>query len=156
MYTNTRLIIWRFLWIIPFILMTGCSSTKVLNTWQPENLEVKHIDKALIVGVAADDINRRLFEDSFASALNEKGAKAYTSYDIVSSDNKNQIEQFRNAAKQLGADSILVTHLVGTKTKEQYNPADHPFRPVSILFKLWQILSNCPRLCSYSRLLFNP
>ena len=93
-----------------------------MNSWKPEDLPPETIQKVLIVGIAAEELNRRLSEDSLASALKNSGVDATVSYKHVNKERAADKNSFKEAAKQLGINHILLTHLVGTETKQRYNP----------------------------------
>jgi len=83
----------------------------------------------MVIGVAKNPLNRRLFEDEFVLQLKARGTEAIASYTVLS--DKQQDDQAAIAAKvkTLGADTVLITRLVSKKTVQFYVPGTVYYPP---------------------------
>ncbi len=70
--------------IIVFIL-TGCASTRLQVTYRDEGYSNKPLDKVLVLGIAADQDRRRIFEDQLAGDLKDAKVEAIQSYEVFPS-----------------------------------------------------------------------
>ena len=62
------------------LVMSSCSSVKVLDSWQGENLE-SLADKSILVVARTDNQQARIaFEEAMANDLRKAGLKATESY----------------------------------------------------------------------------
>ncbi len=68
--------------------------------------------KVLVVGVARNQGNRRIFEDTFAQTLKARGTDALASYPLAPEDGAIPRERLRQAVTQSGADAVLVTRVL--------------------------------------------
>ncbi|RRJ85279.1 hypothetical protein [Aestuariirhabdus litorea] len=109
---------------IAFItLLTGCATSQVTSEWKDPDFSgpLTHV---LIISTAKETRDRRMVEDRFARMFTERGIKATTWYQAsgkpeVSDINK---EAVISAAKRIGADSVMVSRLVGTEEGQDYIP----------------------------------
>jgi hypothetical protein len=64
-------------------VLSGCSTTKLTDSWQAPTLHRSSMDNVLVVAVSANAPNRILFERGFVKALQKKGIRATASYDVL-------------------------------------------------------------------------
>jgi hypothetical protein len=83
----------------------------------------------MVIGVARNPLNRRLFEDEFVQQLKVRGTEAIASYTVLA--DKLQDDQVAIAAKvkALGADTVLITRMVSKKTVQFYVPGTAYYPP---------------------------
>ncbi len=67
---------------IILLLLTSCSSTKLVSTWKNPDNVVFDAYQVLVVGMVKDDSARMEFEDRFVHALKEQGVDAMRSIDL--------------------------------------------------------------------------
>ena len=66
------------------LILAGCgSTTKLTNVWTDPTLPPSSIQKVMVVAVAQNASGRRMFEDTFASALQKNGLQAIASYSAL-------------------------------------------------------------------------
>jgi len=103
------------------LIAAGCgSSTKLTNVWSDPSLQTNSLRKLMVVGVAQSPSVRRMFEDTFASALQQQGVQATASYTVMPEIRDSTA--MRAALEQSGCDGVFVTRLVDQKTVDTYYP----------------------------------
>jgi len=104
------------------LLLISCSATTMSAVWKDPNYQGGELKKVLVVGVAKDDVIRRLFEDEFTRQLKAHGTDAYPSYSIISSTEMLDEDTVNTKTADLGMDAILVTRFVNKKKETAYTP----------------------------------
>ncbi|NJC88854.1 MAG: DUF4136 domain-containing protein [Desulfuromonas sp.] len=102
-------------------LMVACSSTTLNSSWKdPEFRGPVH--KIYLVGVAKQEINRRIFEDTFERELATLGATGIASYrDLPQGEADNQDAVVASLNKH-GADAILMARMVNMRIEQVTSP----------------------------------
>ena len=110
------------------LLLSACATTQVTGVWKDPSYQA-HPEKIMVIGMAKNPLNRRLFEDEFVLQLEAKGSKAIASYTVLT--DKQQEDQAAIAEKvvESGADTVLITRLVSKKTVQVYMPGSMYFPP---------------------------
>lgn len=110
------------------MLVTACATTQINSVWKEPSYQSRPA-KIMVIGVAKDPLNRRLFEDEFVLQLKARGTEAIASYTVL--PDRQQDDQLAIAAKvkELGADSVLITRLVSRKTVHTYVPGTIYYPP---------------------------
>lgn len=100
--------------------VTACSTSSLSGSWK--NPEYRgHLGKVYVIGVAKQEINRRLFEDEFSRSLQAHGVVGISSYkDLPSADIDQQAVIERVRANE--ADSVLMARMIGKRTEEVVTP----------------------------------
>ena len=114
--------------IIAAMLVTACATTQINSVWKDPSYQVRPA-RIMVIGVAKNPLNRRLFEDEFVVQFKAHGTKAIASYTIL--PDKQQDDQVAIAAKvkEMGADTVLITRLVSKKTVKTYVPGTIYYPP---------------------------
>lgn len=107
---------------ICLLLLTSCSATTMSAVWKDPNYQGGKLKKVLVVGVAKDDVIRRLFEDEFTRRLKAHGTDAYPSYSIIPSTEMLDEDAVNAKIANLGMDAIFVTRFVNKKKESVYTP----------------------------------
>ena len=110
------------------MLLTACATTQLNTVWKDPNYQARPA-KILVIGVARNPINRRLFEDEFVSQLKARGTEAIASYTVLPDMQQDDHEAIAAKVKELGADTILITRLVSKKIVQTYVPGTAYFPP---------------------------
>jgi hypothetical protein len=82
----------------------------------------------MVVGVAKNPLNRRLFEDEFVHQLKSRGTDAIASYTVVSDEQQGDQAAVAKKVAELGADAVLVTRTVSKRLVRVYVPGT-PYYP---------------------------
>lgn len=110
------------------LLLTACATTEINAIWKDPSYQARPA-RIMVIGVAKNPLNRRLFEDEFVQQIKARGTDAIASYTVL--PDKQQDDQAAIAAKvkELDADSVLVTRLVNKKTVKIYVPGTVYYPP---------------------------
>ena len=112
--------------VIPFFL-AACSpsasrsTTFMTDTWKDKNYNGKP-QKILMIMAARSSDMRNLFEDRFSGELQSRGNNANQSYITIPFEQLRDKELVKSKIKNSGADVVIISRLVDTKTIESYNP----------------------------------
>lgn len=104
------------------LLTAACSTTRLTSVWQDEELQGHGYGNILVIGVAEQEHNRRLFEQHFVDELEAIGIKAEASYRILRSGTEITRDTIAPALKGRGIDAVVITHLVGVEKETVYRP----------------------------------
>jgi hypothetical protein len=110
------------------MLVNACVSTQLTSVWKDPAYQTRPA-KIMVVGVARNPINRRLFEDEFVRQLKSRGTDAIASYTVIPDKQQGDQEAIAQKVKELGADTILITRLVSKKTVQVYVPGTAYYPP---------------------------
>jgi hypothetical protein len=95
--------------------------TELNSTWKDPAYE-GYPHRVMVIGMAKNPINRRLFEDEFARQLNAWGTDAIASYTVLPDKLQSDQAVITQKMRELGADTVLITRLVSKKTVRVYVP----------------------------------
>lgn len=102
-------------------LLASCATTSVTDVWKDNAYEGK-AQKIVVIMVAKSPEMRTLFENRFAAELGSRGNDAIQSHKMVTMEQLPNKELVKSKIRDLGADAVLVSRLVDTKTIEAYSP----------------------------------
>lgn len=109
------------------MLVTACASTQLTSVWKDPSYQTRPA-KIMVVGVAKNPLNRRIFEDEFVQQLKSRGTDAIASYTVVSDEQQGDQAAIAKKVAELGADTVLVTRTVSKKIVHVYVPGT-PYYP---------------------------
>jgi hypothetical protein len=115
---------YRSLWsglIMLALLLAGCSSTTMGVSWKSPEY-TGQIKKVYIIGIARQELTRRIFEDQFSRQLSPYGVTGISSYRDLQADQEANEEMITDKVRANGADSVLMSRVVGKRTEEVVNP----------------------------------
>jgi len=110
------------------MLLTACVATQLTAVWKDASY-IGHPEKVMVIGVAKNPLNRRLFEDEFVLQLKSRGVDGVASYTVLTDKLQDDQEAIEAKVKELGADSVLITRLVSKKTVQSYVPGSAYYPP---------------------------
>lgn len=110
------------------MLVTACATTQISSVWKDPSYQARPA-RIMVIGVAKNPLNRRLFEDEFVLQIKARGTEAIASYTIL--PDKQQDDQVAIAAKvkELGTDTVLITRQVSKRTVQVYVPGTVYYPP---------------------------
>jgi hypothetical protein len=108
------------------LLAAACASTSLRDSWTDPNFRGGPFRKLMVVGVSNTPVNRRVFEDSFAAKLKAVGVDAVRSYEVLPQSGTIPQQAFDAAARQSGADGLLMVHVKAVDTKTQVTSIPQP------------------------------
>ena len=98
-------------------LLAGCSGTTVSGAWRNPGY-LGGVKKVYVIGIAGQDLNRRIFEEEFGKRLRGYGAIGVASYKDLPEPQTAGKDAIGERVKANGADSIMMVRLVGRQEGE--------------------------------------
>jgi hypothetical protein len=114
--------------MIVAMLLAACATTQVTSVWKDPSYHARPA-RIMVIGVARNPINRRLFEDEFVAQIKARGTEAIASYTVLPDKLQDDSDAIAAKVKELGADTILITRLVSKKLVQTYVPPTPYFPP---------------------------
>lgn len=108
--------------IMAGLAVTAChhNETSIPVSWRNPGFEDAVFRKLFVIGVGRDEGNRRLFEDTFVKALEDRGAEAQPSWASLPQSEQLTEEQIREAIEGGGFDGVIITRLLAVEQTEEY------------------------------------
>lgn len=104
------------------LVMVACASSNMTGSWTNSDFQGP-IEKVYVVGIAKNEMNRRVFEDAFSNQFFREGISSAASYrDITFSSEINKEDVAQKMAEH-GCDSVVLTRLIGQRTELVTTPA---------------------------------
>jgi hypothetical protein len=91
------------------------------DVWKDKDHQGK-AQKIIVIMVAKSPDMRNVFEDRFVGELENRGNNAFQSHTTISHEQLRDKELVKSKIKSSGADTVLISRLVDTKTIEAYMP----------------------------------
>ncbi|MDH3737815.1 MAG: hypothetical protein OER92_01385 [Alphaproteobacteria bacterium] len=107
--------------IAALLVLASCAATRTTAQWRDQSVD-KRYAKILVIGVSEKLILRRSFEDKLVAELQQRGVNAMSGARIMPAEDKISRETVKAAIEGKGFDGVLVTHMVGVREEEVYNP----------------------------------
>ena len=107
---------------IGILILGGCSaSTKMTNVWTDPTMQSNSLKKLMVIAIAQNPSGRRMFEDTFAAALQKQGVQAMSSYAVLPGEIRDSVA-VRDAVIKSGCDGVFVSRIIDQKTVDTYYP----------------------------------
>ncbi len=104
-------------------VLTACASTQLKASWKDPAFTGPPLKKLLVIGAVKSDLNRRVFEDAFAAALNGAGSSGVASYPMLPESGAIPNERVQQSVRSSGADAVLVTRLMRVRQDVNVTPS---------------------------------
>lgn len=109
--------------VVMLLLISGCSSTKLIQSWHEPTFSGPAPKNILIMGLFHDPLDRRFFEDEFADKFHAAGTQAIPSYTLIPNpEDYDEEQEVAAAVKQAGVDAVLIAELKAVDKEEKYVP----------------------------------
>ena len=105
--------------ILMLFFLTSCAATKVTDEWKDPNFSSQKFKKIMVLGLAKQPRNRKLYEDKFVRQLKGKGVEAIASHTLISHENMRDKANVVQTIKEIGADGVIVTRVRDIKEKQK-------------------------------------
>jgi hypothetical protein len=94
---------------VSLMFIGGCGSTQLVNLWKDPSYQAAPLKKIMVIAMRKDQLNRRMWEDAFVSALQEDrtGTVAVSSYHVFPDEVPDTLE-VREKTKEEGFDGVLL------------------------------------------------
>lgn len=111
------------------LLLSGCSSTRIVTSWHDETVPNGTIRKPLVMALAKKQVIRAKLEDELVRELRASGVDALQSYRDFPDLSAATPDNIKARLAGLDRDSVLVTHLVDVKKETVNVPAQTTVYP---------------------------
>lgn len=109
-------------------VLAGCATTQITATWKEPTYQGPP-RKTMVIGMAKQPVNRRVFEDEFVRQLKLRGTDAFASYTVLPETLESDHAAINTVVLKLGADTMLISRLESEKTKRTYIPGSYESMP---------------------------
>lgn len=103
--------------------LAGCATTRLTASWKDPAFSGPPAKKLLVIGAFKSDLNRRVFEDAFASALNSAGSGGVASYPTLPESGAIPNERVQQGVERTGTDAVLVTRVMRVRQDVSVTPS---------------------------------
>ena len=111
-------------------VLIGCGgSVSLVNVWTDPEYHGDKIEKILVVGIAAREQTRSIFEYQLKYEFNANGVYAMASLDVMPKDVEISKEAFAKYFKDHDLDAVLITGLLRADTSQTYVPGHSYYVP---------------------------
>jgi hypothetical protein len=116
------------LFILSVLLLSGCSSVRLVDSWKPDKAASFNPEKILVLGVTNNLTAQINFEEKLKRELQSRGLQAEESmnvFDISFTDSKrtdDEIETMISGLSEAGFDAVIITMVKGVDRKINYSP----------------------------------
>ncbi len=120
-FTSPALLILLLLFAL---LLEGCSSTKITQSWTAPDAPQQRAQKILLVAVIKDPVTRRFFEQHFSAEAKKNGVDIISSYEL--SPNATELDEKQEVLdllKKTQVDGVLVAQLQGVHKEYKHIPS---------------------------------
>ncbi len=101
---------------IVFFLFIACTSSKFV-IWKDKTYQ-GHAEKILVINAFQNVESRKIFEEALVKTLKERGVDSVVRHAVIRDSVMLDKGTFVAQAKEVGADTILITRPVGTRMGE--------------------------------------
>jgi len=112
------------------IFSISCSSTKLTNSWKEpdKTIQIKNLNKVMVVALFKDETNSRKAEDQMASYLKDKAVVSYNYF--KNKFDKSNEEAVHRKIKADGFDGAVTMRLVDIEQEKIFTPGDRIGYPI--------------------------
>jgi len=112
----------RYLGILTLAVLQSCATSKLVSQQSNPEYVGKSFKTVIVVGVAADDIVRRTYEDRMVALLDKRGMKGIPGYS-VGPRGKLEEADLRQAIARSGVDGVLITRVTRVERESSTAPS---------------------------------
>ena len=97
------------------VLVSGCTTTKITNTWKSPEYKGGPVKKVAILAVDNRSLLREILENHFSNYMIERGQPAFRTHNVLSlQEIKDNREGAVATVKKEGVDSVLIVRLINS------------------------------------------
>ena len=113
-----------------FALVAACGpKAKVTRSWADPSLKGYSADNILVLGMGRDEVSLNLWENVFVDLFAADNVRAMASHKVIGTVPEPDEKIIREAIKKAGASSVLITHMVDSKSETNNYPGSMHFVP---------------------------
>ena len=115
--------------VLASLLNTACSTApQIKSVWKDSSYQ-GHPHRIVVIGMAREPLNRRIFEDEFVAQLKARGADALASYALLPDAKQDNQAAIAKMVVEQVADTVLITRLVSKRSVKTVVPGTVYYRP---------------------------
>mgnify|MGYP001812975052 FL=1 len=107
------------------LTLSACGTTKVVDTWQSDTLEPEAPEKAAVLVMWPDDLQRLVIERDMVANLRDAGVNAVESAELPGMRGEMTRENVEKALRNANADGLIVVFIIGGGASAGYERADY-------------------------------
>lgn len=113
-------------WSLLLLVLSGCSTTQLVNNWKNPDIVLFHAHKVLIVGMAPNEAVRAAFESKMQREFTKRGVESVQSLDLfdveftASAQSDEEILRVEQQLLDKDFDAILFNKVVGSQDKQSF------------------------------------
>jgi hypothetical protein len=107
------------------LTLSACGTTKVVDTWQSDTIEPEAPDKAAVLVMWPDDLQRLVIERDMVANLRDAGVNAVESAELPGMRGEMTRENVEKALRNANADGLIVVFIIGGGAGAGYERADY-------------------------------
>ena len=104
-----------------FLLLTGCQTTEVLNTWRADSRDEKFSD-VLVIAIFKEPAYRNIVEQRLVEVLQAQGVEAESASILYPREGPMDQDIIDGMVARSSADSVIIVRLVDTRKETVYTP----------------------------------
>lgn len=114
-------------YLIILLILLGCSSTRITESWKNPDYTDYQPNKVIILGITPNLIVRKIYEEKLKTELENKGIEANESFNILNTSFTNlrqseeDIEAQIKTLSKKGFDAIIISAVKGYDERISYN-----------------------------------
>ncbi|WP_456379641.1 hypothetical protein [Thiolapillus sp.] len=113
-----------FILFILALLVAGCSSTKLAQSWEAPDTNEPPAKKILLVALIKDPVTRRFFEEHFVAEAKKRGVEVIPSSEYIpQATDHDEKEEIIKVVRETGAEGVLLAQLKGVEKKYKSVPS---------------------------------
>ncbi|WP_289644298.1 hypothetical protein [Maribacter aestuarii] len=119
--------------ILTILMTTACSSTRFVDSWRNEEVEIFSPQKLLIIGMTDNLTARKIFEEKLKEEFMSRGINAYESSVAIDQSftavkrSEEEIETLKEELLQKGFDAVAITAIIGVDDKTMHRGGYYTF-----------------------------
>jgi hypothetical protein len=123
---------------VSLMFVVGCGTTQLTNLWKDSSYNAPPLKKILVIAMRKDQLNRRMWEDAFVTALKEDhaGTVAVPSYQLFPQDVP-EPPAVQEKAKEDGFDGVLIVARIERDSLKTDIPGYTSTEPVTEYSHKW-------------------
>ena len=103
------------------LLIGGCSTAKVTNTWRDPNFQGPiQFKKTVALAIHPDNTVRRVAEDEMARQIGTD--RAVAAYTLLSEEDRQDVNRVKAKLQAAGVDGVVTMQLLGKRNETTYVP----------------------------------
>ena len=120
-----------FYWLLLLLslILGGCASQPQIKQVWKDPAYHGHPHRIMVIGMAKEPLNRRIFEDEFVSQLKAHGADALASYALLPDARQDSQAAITRLVEEQVPDTLLITRVVSKRSVKTVMPGTVYYRP---------------------------